>query len=133
MVLAMQASTKHHADGNVDCHAYQLVPCARLLRPDDDLAILPCTGYGVHGHAQIGGPSNIPHPVCVALQRLTLLDPLPLGIIKLPYLRFTPLQVSEQTYQNKNKYDCSSIVSRCTADMTGRIHVTLCTQTEALA
>lgn len=68
--------------------AYQLVPFARLLSPDDDLAILSCTGYGIHGHAQIGGPSNIPHPVRVPPQRLTLLEPLPLGIIKLPYLHF---------------------------------------------
>ncbi len=89
MVFPSQAITKRHANCNVACHPYQLVPFARLLSPDDDLAILSCAGYGVHGHAQIGGPSNIPHPVRVAPQRLTLLDPLPLGIIKLPYLHFT--------------------------------------------
>ena len=85
----MQAVTKRHANCNAACHAYQLVPFARLLSPDDDLAILSCTGYGIHGHAQIGRPGNIPHPVCVPPQRLTLLDPLPLGIIKLPYLHFS--------------------------------------------
>jgi hypothetical protein len=135
MMFATQAITKRHANCNVACHAYQLVPCARLLRPDDDLAILACTGYGIHGHAQIGGPSNIPHPVCVALQRLTLLDPLPLRIIKLPYLHFKAHLNSYRSLirlaATKNSMECSIIVSRCTADMTGRIYVTLCTQTEA--
>ena len=43
--------------------AYQGGPFAILLRPDIYFAILPCTGNGVHGHAQVWGPGHIPDPI----------------------------------------------------------------------
>lgn len=65
---------------------HQLVPLIILLCPDEHFAILTSTGNGVHWHAQIWSPSNIPHPVCMPFQQLPLLRPLPLSFIKVPYL-----------------------------------------------
>lgn len=84
----MQVDTLNCASQDTVLHmiSYQLIPDTILLCPDEDFAILSSAGYGVHGHAKVGRPSHIPHPVCMTCQGTALLNPLLLCLIQMPYL-----------------------------------------------